>query len=367
MQTPFFTSTQCNRFSRLFSSNIIRFNSDVTRSAFRVLSSSLHLRRSLEKSDLNRIGGFRRSFTAGNFRQRVEEKLALVEHALRGEDDVKEESSVANSSQVLEKKSAEEEVYWQRPKCRPVPASMPNEKLLELVRSISVMGRSLGFKTASEHLEYFLSGKGGSINLAVHKVATAPLVLQHLGPSSNPNPSESDIRNTIVSKEGLDLPGEHHVVFLGGILKRLENGSLVPGQRVNLKYEDSIDFYGTPFSQLGVADETLKKNHEDLGFAVGGGTIESKVEVETFFDKEEKVTMMRYTSWKSQFRDPYNWDKIKVADLGPICIPDEDLTRLQNAGFGKEFLVKTSWWDHKDEYINSLLWFPVPFQPPEND
>ncbi len=84
---------------------------------------------------------------------------------------------------------------------------------------------------------------------------------------------------------------------------------------------------------------------EDLGLAVGGYTVCSKVNVSAA-DKGSGNVELTFDTWTVQCFDCYNWDPGK--GIGNLFgdVSDKDLCCLQNAGKGKHFRIRTDPWSN---------------------
>ncbi len=124
---------------------------------------------------------------------------------------------------------------------------------------------------------------------------------------------------------------KHRSKFLEGVRKRLEKGTVKP----NVLSEQ------IPWTDTADAFSYFKK--DDLGYAVGGYTLCSKVKViaKPMPGNQFEVT---FAEWKIQAFDCYNWDPGK----GVPGVDDKDLCCIENAGLAKHFEIRTDVWDNAD-------------------
>lgn len=126
------------------------------------------------------------------------------------------------------------------------------------------------------------------------------------------------------------LAGEHREKFISGAEKRVKNGGLKPGAPAEMVWTGTAN----AFSFLSV---------DDLGIAVGGYTLCSKVKVSVAAAGPKKYDLV-FDSWTVQAFDCYNWDPGK--GIGLTGADDNDLCCLQNAGKGKHFKIRTEVWNN---------------------
>lgn len=136
-------------------------------------------------------------------------------------------------------------------------------------------------------------------------------------------------KNHKVTKD--QLTDVHREKFIKGAQKRLKSGKLKPGG-------GSVDMIWTDTAN---AFSFLKE--DDLGYAVGGYTLCSKVTV-TATNSGKANVEMSFDKWTVQAFDCYNWDPGK--GIGLPGADDNDLCCLQNAGKGKHFRIKTDPWNN---------------------
>lgn len=128
------------------------------------------------------------------------------------------------------------------------------------------------------------------------------------------------------------LENEHRDKFIEGGKRRLKSGVLKPGG-------GPVDMVWT-----GTANAFHFGHFTDLGIAVGGYTLCSKVQVSAAA-KSGGVTMT-FDKWVVQAFDCYNWDPGK--GIGVPGADDNDLCCLENAKRAQHFLVRTDPWKNDD-------------------
>ena len=116
--------------------------------------------------------------------------------------------------------------------------------------------------------------------------------------------------------------------FMEGAKKRFESGELkIGGPAVEMVWTDTANAFSLDYN--------------DLGLAVGGYTLCSKVSASAKDPKEvggsSDFLWVRFDPWTIQAFDCYNWDPGKGIAL-PFAT-DNDLCCLENAGRGKHFRV----------------------------
>jgi hypothetical protein len=120
----------------------------------------------------------------------------------------------------------------------------------------------------------------------------------------------------------------HRTRFLEGARRRLESGALVPGgPAVEMVWTDTASAFGII--------------QDDLGYAVGGYTLCSKVHVtaRALGGNNFEIT---FVDWTVQAFDCYNWDPGK--GIGLPGASDTDLCCLENAGRARHFRIRTDPW-----------------------
>lgn len=129
--------------------------------------------------------------------------------------------------------------------------------------------------------------------------------------------------------------GEHMARFKEGAKKRFLSGELkIGGPAVEMVWTDTANAFSLDYN--------------DLGLAVGGYTLCSKVSVKAIDPKEagagesKDFLWLRLESWTIQAFDCYNWDPGK--GIGLPFATDNDLCCLENAGRAKHFRVRTDPW-----------------------
>ena len=132
------------------------------------------------------------------------------------------------------------------------------------------------------------------------------------------------------------LSDVHREKFISGAKKRLKSGELAVGKGVSMVWTDTAN----AFSFF---------NKTDLGLAVGGYTLCSKVKV-SVTDKGNGKFELSFDEWTVQAFDCYNWDPGK--GVGIPGATDNDLCCLQNAGKGRHFKIGTKPW--KNSYLPSM-------------
>jgi len=142
----------------------------------------------------------------------------------------------------------------------------------------------------------------------------------------------------------------HREKFLEGAKKRLESGTLLPGaESEQMVYTDTANAFSI-FSK------------DDLGYAVGGYTLCSKVRV-----KAKKIDTNKFeisfVDWTVQAFDCYNWDPGK--GVGIPGASDTDMCCIENAGKGKHFRIRTDEWknSHPESMKNEEITATLPSSP----
>ena len=125
------------------------------------------------------------------------------------------------------------------------------------------------------------------------------------------------------------LKDVHREKFKEGAEKRLKDGRLTAGGSAEMVWTDTASAF------------TL--SIDDLGLAVGGYTLCSKVEVSAKAKSGGDVEVS-FDKWSVQAFDCYNWDPGK--GIGSLFggVTDNDLCCLENAGKGKHFRIRTDPW-----------------------
>ncbi len=127
--------------------------------------------------------------------------------------------------------------------------------------------------------------------------------------------------------------GDHMEKFKEGARKRFLSGELkIGGPAVEMVWTDTANAFSSDFN--------------DLGLAVGGYTLCSKVSAKALDPKEvggsKDYLLVRFDPWTIQAFDCYNWDPGK--GIGLPFATDNDLCCLENAGRAKHFRVRTDPW-----------------------
>ena len=129
---------------------------------------------------------------------------------------------------------------------------------------------------------------------------------------------------------------KHREKFLDGAKKRLESGRLAPGAlSEQMAWTDTAN----AFSWL---------TKDDLGYAVGGYTLCSKVRVRAKSLGADKFEIS-FEEWSVQAFDCYNWDPGK--GVGIPGASDTEMCCIENAGKGKHYRIRTDEW--KNSYADS--------------
>jgi hypothetical protein len=129
------------------------------------------------------------------------------------------------------------------------------------------------------------------------------------------------------------LEGEHRGKFVEGGKKRLASGVLKPGG-------GQVEMTWT-----GTANAFSMVSKDDLGLAVGGYTLCSKVRVSAQ-KQGDGSTVMNFDEWQVQAFDCYNWDPGK--SVGVLGADDNDLCCLENAKTAMHFRIRTDPWANDD-------------------
>jgi len=186
----------------------------------------------------------------------------------------------------------------------------PNSKDLDKLHADAVTGAN-GYKSkfpnAADNLLHFLDGSGTEKVMKVDIFRDHPATQQKYG--------------------------VHMAKFMEGAKKRFESGELkIGGPAVEMVWTDTANAFSLDYN--------------DLGLAVGGYTLCSKVSASAKDPKEvggsSDFLWVRFDPWTIQAFDCYNWDPGKGIAL-PFAT-DNDLCCLENAGRGKHFRVRTDPW-----------------------
>lgn len=129
------------------------------------------------------------------------------------------------------------------------------------------------------------------------------------------------------------LENEHRDKFIEGAKRRLASGELKPGG-------GQIEMAWT-----GTANAFNLLKRDDLGLAVGGYTLCSKVKVSAV-DRGGGSIEIRFDEWIVQAFDCYNWDPGK--GVGIPGADDNDLCCLENAGRAMHYRIRTDPWNNDD-------------------
>jgi hypothetical protein len=168
---------------------------------------------------------------------------------------------------------------------------------LKKVNAMIDWGRRLGYTQAALNLEQWRDAKGDRVM-----------------PASSFS-SEQFLRNHLRNK--------HRPRFIEGARKRLQNGMLAPGKKVEMDWTDSVN---APLNS-------------DLWFALGGFTVHSHVTV-TVAPAGGNAATLRFVSWQTDISDTYNWDAGKATFIPGIGrVTDDEMLALEKAGYGKAFRI----------------------------
>ncbi len=197
-------------------------------------------------------------------------------------------------------------------KCLPIQDSYCKKKYpkpvdIETLHNNAIKGANdqrKKYPFAAKNLLHFLSGSG------TEKVMPVDI-----------------FKNHAETKE--KFANEHRNKFIIGAEKRLKSGVLKPGKFADMVWTGTANAFS--FSP------------DDLGIAVGGYTLCSKVKV-SVADKGSRRYDLYFDSWTVQAFDCYNWDPGK--GIGLQGADDNDLCCLQNAGKGKHFKIRTDVWNN---------------------
>src|SRR2546430_6786988 len=121
--------------------------------------------------------------------------------------------------------------------------------------------------------------------------------------------------------------------FLEGAKRRLESGSL------------PLDVLSEQMVWMGTAQSFSYLHKTDLGVAVGGYTLCSKVRVKAKRMAANKFEIS-FVEWTVQAFDCYNWDPGK--GIGVPGASDTEMCCIENAGKGKHFRIHTDEWKNSD-------------------
>lgn len=143
----------------------------------------------------------------------------------------------------------------------------------------------------------------------------------------------------------------HRDRFLEGARRRLESGLLAPGATSEeIVWTDTT----SAFSIAGF---------DDLGLAVGGYTLCSKVHVRAAALGGNRYEIT-FVDWSVQAFDCYNWDPGK--GIGVADASDNDMCCLENAGRGRHFRIRTDVWanTHSPSLVNATITATLPAAAP---
>jgi len=182
----------------------------------------------------------------------------------------------------------------------------------------------------------------GATGMAGELPNAAANLLHFLDGSGTEKVMGTDIfKNHSATKDKVD--GEHLDKFKAGAEARLGDGRMKVG--------------GPPVDMIwtGTANAFSLLHKDDLGLAVGGYTLCSKVTATAVPPasgaKDQAVVTL--DPWTVQAFDCYNWDPGK--GIGLPGADDNDLCCLENAGKGKHFLVRTDPWPHGSETFTTAV------------
>jgi hypothetical protein len=127
--------------------------------------------------------------------------------------------------------------------------------------------------------------------------------------------------------------GDHMAKFIEGAKRRFMSGQLkIGGPAVEMVWTDTANAFSSDYG--------------DLGLAVGGYTLCSKVSAKALDPKDaggsKDYLWLRFDPWTIQAFDCYNWDPGK--GIGLPFATDNDLCCLENAGRAKHFRIRTDPW-----------------------
>jgi hypothetical protein len=187
----------------------------------------------------------------------------------------------------------------------------PNPKDIDTLHANAVKGSTeytAKFPNAADNLLHFLDGSG------TEKVMKVDIFRNH------PATQQKN--------------GDHMAKFKEGAKKRFESGELkIGGPAVDMVWTDTANAFS-----LGTSS--------DLGLAVGGYTLCSKVSAKALDPKEvggsKDFLWIRFEPWIMQAFDCYNWDPGK--GIGLPFATDNDLCCLENAGRANHFRIRTDPW-----------------------
>jgi hypothetical protein len=126
---------------------------------------------------------------------------------------------------------------------------------------------------------------------------------------------------------------KHREKFLAGAKRRLEAGTLGP------------DALSEVIVWTDTANAFSFLKQDDLGYAVGGYTLCSKVRVKARKVGPDKFEVS-FVEWNVQAFDCYNWDPGK--GIGVPGASDTDMCCIENAGKAKHFRIRTDVWKNTD-------------------
>jgi len=151
-----------------------------------------------------------------------------------------------------------------------------------------------------------------------------------------PKPSDIDDAVQKGREQSKALASSGPNAAANGTKKRLEKGNLAPGllseQIVWTDTANAFSFF----------------TKEDLGYAVGGYTLCSRVRVQAKSLGAGRFEVT-FVEWTVQAFDCYNWDPGK--GVGIPGASDTDMCCIENAGKGKHYRIRTDEW--KNSYADS--------------
>ena len=154
-------------------------------------------------------------------------------------------------------------------------------------------------------------------------------LLHFLGATGSVKAMPVDIfKNHKATKD--QLRDVHRERFKEGAEKRLKDGRLAAGGSAEMVWTDTAN----AFSFVG---------EDDLGLAVGGYTLCSKVKVSATAQSGGDIEVS-FDTWTVEAFDCYNWDPGK--GIGGLFggVSDNDLCCMENAGKGQHFRIRTDPW-----------------------
>ena len=274
--------------------------------------------------------------------------------------------SLKNSEKVLNKTPIDNgSESWRMVDGVCVPYQGTIEDLEWMYRAMAFGAQTwlISYPTAGRYMQFFLDKKKPLVPDAELPplLKRAPLILKTFGPSSNEDPTKEEINAMSSSPKKQRVAGIFHVYFMYKVIEQLKQNKLTIGSPISMDWMYPVDFHDTTPESIGIKNEDLIKEHEDLKYSIGAVKLYARVEILTQWSGRDLE--MQYLLWEGKIKDTYNFHKGKDVHFGNnFCVPDSDAKRLIDAGYGKDnFPIDSGWWSHEDATIVRRKWFKLPY------